>query len=870
MVSSQREAEESPWSRSERVEIRRDATHQRARSTPIARWLLLSHRRLRDKRTSRPWRWMAPAIALLACVLQTAAHAETTGPTYWLYPTEPARKQTYWTAIRFGPPQSPYYASPQDACSGDEAQTKVHTDNWPLFGNYTWSGYGYCSAQCLAAGGCDRAGSTVAYWPYGTYFNAGAWGWGPDVCQPGYQQTNGCYRACPLGYEIVSNMCVQPGGGPNVDIEAQACPATAKPVGISTGDKRLTETDYLGLASPLAFVRYYNALPIRDSSPLAPRWLHSYSGWVTEQAGAMAGAYIFRPNGGMRWARNTGAAIVSGRQQWAVDRGFNERLFKLYDASNKAAGWILIDLDGTVETYSSGGRILSIMKVDGAALRMDYATGTRAGGMYMYAPELTTVAPIPYGLLTRVTDSLGRVLRLDYVAPSRLAKLTTPANQEILYGYNAAGNLDSVTYPDGHTRRYVYNEPELTGGVNLPYAITGLIDESGARLGSYAYDSVGRVVQSQWWADAARTRAADPSAFSYSTTATTVTDGLGAARTYNFALVNGRRVLMSQSQPPGAGCGPSSAFMTYDANANVSSRTDFNGVKTCYAYDLSRNLETRRVEGVATSADCATALSSPPAGARVISTQWHPDWRFETRIAEPNKITTLTYNGQGASCAPSTVLVDGKPPAVLCAKSEQATTDATGTLGFGAGLTGTARTWSYTYATYGRVLTATDPNGKTTTTTYYPDDDPDLGRRGNVASITNAATHVTRITAYNLHGQPTQIVDPNGLITDLTYDARMRLKSRKVGNELTGFTYDPRGLLTTVTLPDGASLTYTYDAAHRLIAIADQQNNRIDYTLDAMGNRVSERASDSGGTLVKNIQRTIDALNRVKQVTGAQ
>ena len=113
---------------------------------------------------------------------------------------------------------------------------------------------------------------------------------------------------------------------------------------------------------------------------------------------------------------------------------------------------------------------------------------------------------------------------------------------------------------------------------------------------------------------------------------------------------------------------------------------------------------------------------------------------------------------------------------------EQATTDATGALGFGAGLTGTARTWTYTYTTYGRVLTATDPNGKTTTTSYYPDDDPDMGRRGNVATITNAANHVTRITAYNLHGQPTQIVDPNGLVTDLTYDLRLRLTSRKVGS----------------------------------------------------------------------------------------
>jgi YD repeat-containing protein len=266
---------------------------------------------------------------------------------------------------------------------------------------------------------------------------------------------------------------------------------------------------------------------------------------------------------------------------------------------------------------------------------------------------------------------------------------------------------------------------------------------------------------------------------------------------------------------------------------------------------------------------CSTALSSPPTGARVITTQWHPDWRLETRIAEPKRITTITYNGQGATCAPSTVLVDGKLPAVICTRTEQATTDETGAAGFGATVTGTARTWRYTYTTYGRVLTATDPNNRVTTTSYHPDNDPDLGKRGNVASITNAANHTTFITDYNAHGQPTRIVDPNGVVTVLTYDPRMRLTSRTVGNEATVFGYDPAGQMTSVDLPDGARLTYTYDAAHRLAAIHDHKGNRIDYTLDAMGNRRVEQMKDPGGVLVGNIERVIDALNRVQQVTGA-
>ena len=58
------------------------------------------------------------------------------------------------------------------------------------------------------------------------------------------------------------------------------------------------------------------------------------------------------------------------------------------------------------------------------------------------------------------------------------------------------------------------------------------------------------------------------------------------------------------------------------------------------------------------------------------------------------------------------------------------------------------------------------------------------------------------------------------------------------------------------------------DAPHRLTAIPDHKGNRIDYTLDAMGNRTAEQVTDPGGVLVKNIARVIDALNRVERITG--
>ncbi len=157
-----------------------------------------------------------------------------------------------------------------------------------------------------------------------------------------------------------------------------------------------------------------------------------------------------------------------------------------------------------------------------------------------------------------------------------------------------------------------------------------------------------------------------------------------------------------------------------------------------------------------------------------------------------------------------------------------------------------------------------------TTYTYYPNNDPDPGKRGNVATITSALGHATTISAYNAHGQPLSMTDPNGLVTTMTYDARQRLTSRTVGTETTAYQYDGVGQLTKVTLPDGSFLSYSYDAAHRLTGMQDNLGNRIAYTLDAMGNRTQEQVFDPANNLAQTGSRVYSNLNRLFQEIGAQ
>lgn len=69
-------------------------------------------------------------------------------------------------------------------------------------------------------------------------------------------------------------------------------------------------------------------------------------------------------------------------------------------------------------------------------------------------------------------------------------------------------------------------------------------------------------------------------------------------------------------------------------------------------------------------------------------------------------------------------------------------------------------------------------------------------------------------------------------------------------------------------MPDGATVSYRYDAAHRLTEIIDSAGNRLQYTLDAAGNRVAEQLTDPSGTLSRQVRRVYNVLSQVKQVTG--
>ncbi len=604
----------------------------------------------------------------------------------------------------------------------------------------------------------------------------------------------------------------------------------SNPVNAANGNKYQHEVDYWS-ESGLLFSRHYNSLAAGISFDFIDNkkvWTTNYDSYVRLQTYAESSSYgsvfVYRPNGNITIYKpdGNGKYISENTDELDILEQFG------------SGGWrLIIDSDNSIENYNSTGKLLSITRRDGRTQTLPYDANDR---------------------LITVTDDIGQALVFTYDNKNRINTLRDPSGGLYQYTYDINNNLISITYPNGKIRTYHYNEQIYTNNIYLPHALTGITDENGERYAIYRYDASGRAISSEHAGGALRY------SFSYNADrTTTITDPLGSAYIHKFHFILGLAKSTGQSQPAGSGCSAASSNTTYDVNGNVASRADFNGNKTCYAYDLTRNLEIARVEGLGSGNNCpADLLSYTPAAnssERKILTTWHTNFRLPTLIAEFKRETKYVYDTRGN---------------ITQYQIKDTATNA-------------ARTWNTSYSYHasipGVILQKTEngPRSDVTdviTTQYYAPDAActggHLGCRAQVASITNALGHVTQITRYNAHGQPEEIIDPNGLTTTLVYDVRQRLLSRTVGTEITSYQYDNVGQLKKIIFPDNSFLSYSYDAAHRLTDMADNLGNRVHYTLDNMGNRTKEELFDPSNNLARTQQREYDALSRLWKDIGAQ
>lgn len=769
---------------------------------------------------------------------------------------------------------------------------------------------GTCTAQqeqdfsdaCAATGAYEAGLESSCVAEFGSHYVCGFYPWPSRVSHSGSMMA--CYVLwirSPSGNE----------GGPSSEVRQTSTlscstPPTAtdlpknagnacgpqgdcgNPINISTGNKHQLETDFVFGSAGLGIARTYNSQGSANVG-FGPNWSYTFSRSI-DYFGAFdqEHATVWRPDGKAQYF-----ARADTSSPWVGDADARTTLAATsQDTSGNPTGWLLHTSAG-LEIYDASGRLSSVVSAGGQSVALAYSC--LSGDSGCVTPTPSSIALIS-GLLVSAVDSFGRSLAFVHDQDSRITSVTSSSGDVYGYGYeslDSLSNLSQVNFPDSNQRSYVYGESAMvsaTPAANVSYrhALTGLIDESGVRYATWTYNQQGGASSSS------HAGGVDLVELTAGASGTTVVDATATSRLYTYQTILGvtRNTSLDQS------CNGCVAAIAYDANGNELSEDDFNGNRVCFAYDTSRNLRTVTLEGLPSSKACPTDLpgySPAPVDSahpeRKSTTTWHPGWELKTQEASPKKITTWVYNGQPdpiagttASCvAPATTLPDGEPLAVLCARYEQATTDATGALGLSAAVTGATRAWTYTYNQYGEVLTETTPKqsstdslSHTTTYAYYTDTSMsgNVGHTiGDLYTVTNPLGQATTYTAYDGAGRLLSSTDANGVVTTQTYYPRGWLQTQTVtpasGAPLTTtYAYWPTGLLKTVTMPDASALNYIYDGAHRLTDVIDGAGNKLHYVLDNSGNRTSEQISDASGNLASTVARVYDALNRVQSMTG--
>jgi RHS repeat-associated protein len=573
----------------------------------------------------------------------------------------------------------------------------------------------------------------------------------------------------------------------------------ASPVDAGTGNLFHTETDYVTEGpNTLDFTRYYNGLV--NNTTFANEMGVQWRHNYDRYLNALSSSFVTieRADG-----QQLNFNLVGG--VWKPDTDIDMTL------TNSGLIWTLTDHDDTVETYQQV--VIGTLVLSEAQLR---TVKTRNG-------YTQTLAYNGSNQLVTVTDSYGRQLGFTYTGPL-LTQVTTPDALTLTYGYNSSGvnpglldRLASVSYNTSPASQVTYQYENVA----LPFALTGITDENASRYITWSYDAIGRVLTSQL------AGGANLNSFSYNDAAgtRTITNALGQQTTYGFTLLQGVPKITSITRTATATVPASTQLFSYDGNGFRNAARDWNNNGTTYANNTHGD-PTTIIEAFGTAAQRSITITYDTTFVHLPKT-----------IVTAGLTVGFTYDASGN---------------VLTRKLTDTTTTSVPY-----STNGQTRTWTYSWSNFLPASLKT-PNTNTTLFTF--------DASGALTGVTNPLSQSVTVTSHTGGGLPLSVTDANGVVTTLAYDARNRLTSKTVsttaGNLITSFSYDAAGNLLSVTAPDGAKITNSFDAAHRLTQASDLFGNSINYTLDALADATGVAIKDPGGAATRSVSAAFDTLGR--------
>lgn len=669
--------------------------------------------------------------------------------------------------------------------------------------------------------------------------------------------------ACPTGSSLQRDILGKPYCLKTI---GDACPV-GNPVDPASGEKLHVESTALGI----------------QASDLLRLYYRSYGDTLSrENSGLISGFWRFGFDRRLAVFDANSLMLYAGGREPHMFRKAADGVYSPVSVTRHSgmrivangSGFDLTDTDLVRWQFDGLGRVVAIVWPDGRSQTLTWGNGIATLTDEKQRSTGITIADIQSQInppLVPPTPPINFISGKDI-------NILSPANELVNVKTNIHGQVTSITTASG-TRTFQYEDTTFKTG------LTGLTDEDGVRHRRYTY--AGKKVSEEF----IRVNGVDirQFAYSYSGDQITITNQMNQTSTANIVVSAGVRRLGSQSNNC-ASCGANTMNNTYDANGHLDSSIDLRGILTDLTIDPVRGLETERVE----------AKSAPgvpnPAAKRTIQTDWHATLRVpiqkrylnNTNVLE--QVKTWTYNGRGqvtAQCkhAPEVAGATG----YACGSQMHAPVGVRQTRHAYCELPDLQQP-ATGCAVVGQIRTVDGPRtdvADITTSSYYLADDAGCAsgqgscafRRGDLKDTINALGHTTTYLQYDRAGRVKRIRDPNGVLTDLTYDNQGRMTHTTIranangapsaADSTTEIRHDITGEVDRVTQADGSFTEYVRDDAHRLTSIVDNLGNRVIYTLDAGGNRVREEIRDPGNVLRHLLAAQFDGFSRVRSQINA-
>jgi RHS repeat-associated protein len=667
-------------------------------------------------------------------------------------------------------------------------------------------------------------------------------------CASGYGQYSGLpsYTSCMSNTPPNAPMCPTGKNPPALTV--------TDPTNLNTGALQEDVVDYETAGPfPLRLERLYSTGPrfaFFNSSLFAP------SGFSATAGGAWRSNFDlgFAWSGSNTNPQNVYLGLPNGRQLAFVSPAVNG----VYVPAQFSGGYPAAGGTGVRETltFDPINLVFTLVTAEGVNYIVKVSATSLATNATVYSQLTTIKFPGGYsqsltydpssGLLTSVTDSLGRTLGFQYGAQNQVTAVTAGEIAVATYSYidktdtsglaqyfpdgippaylNLTLVLGSVTRTaSGETTSYSYGDP------NNPFSLTSVTDARGIVYSTWTYDSSGRVVSN------VLAGPVDQTTISYASGVNTATNALGDQQVLTTTTTTGGSLLPSQLQgQPTSHLPLSTTTYQFDAQDFLSQLTDAESRATTLVNDPTTGLPTSITRGAGTPNASTTTYT------------WNTQWRVPTQIVEPGRTTIYAWNSTG--------------------QLTQLTQTDTTTTSSPYSTSGQTRTWTYAYGSTGLVSSVTGPlPGEVVSYAY--------NLNGFLKSVTDEAGLRTIVTAWNSLGQPTSITDPKGVITALGYDGDGRLTSVSVDTAnnpaTTTIAYDQVGDVTQITDPIGGVQTFTYDGARRLQTITNSAGETVTYGRDALGGATSITVTNGSSTTTYSKQQGFDELGRLIQSMGS-